>query len=188
MIAIALCGLPGTGKSTLARALGLALRCPVLDKDRVREALFGPDFVAFSPEQDDHCCRLLHETVAWLARHGGTGAAREHAVLDGRTYSRTKQVTDLVQAARELRFDLAFVECAAPADVVEARLQHDLVAGTHAARDRTVELYRRLAREREPLTEPHVEIDTHRESLDAQVARVLEHVRSLAARGCRSQP
>jgi len=189
MIAIALCGLPGTGKSTLARALGLALRCPVLDKDRVREALFGPAFTAFSQDQDDHCCRVLHQTAAWLARHGrGDGTACEHVVLDGRTYSKAKHVGDLVQAASDLGFDVAFVECTAPSEVVEARLEHDRRTGAHAARDRTVELYRRLAREREPLSVPHLWIDTHRDSLDAQAARVLEHVRSLATRGHRSQP
>lgn len=189
MIAIALCGLPGTGKSTLAGALGLALRCPVLDKDRVREALFGPAFTVFSQDQDDHCCRLLHETVAWLARHGrGDGTACEHVVLDGRTYSKAKPVADLLQAARDLGFDVAFVECRAPSEVVEARLEHDRRMGAHAARNRAVELYRRLARECEPLSLPHVGIDTHQEPLDAQVARVLEQLRSLATRGHRSQP
>jgi predicted kinase len=37
---IALAGLPGTGKSTLARALGHALRAPVLSVDPIEAALF----------------------------------------------------------------------------------------------------------------------------------------------------
>lgn len=37
---IALAGLPGTGKSTLARALGRALRAPVLSVDVIEAALF----------------------------------------------------------------------------------------------------------------------------------------------------
>jgi adenylylsulfate kinase len=40
---IAMAGLPGTGKSTLANALANALGAAVLNKDRVRAALFEVD-------------------------------------------------------------------------------------------------------------------------------------------------
>ena len=45
MTLIALAGLPGAGKSTLAHVLAAELGAPVFDKDTVRAALFAPWFL-----------------------------------------------------------------------------------------------------------------------------------------------
>src|SRR5947209_2269421 len=44
---IAMAGLPGTGKSTLARQMARALSGVVLDKDVIRAALFPPALVEY---------------------------------------------------------------------------------------------------------------------------------------------
>jgi adenylylsulfate kinase-like enzyme len=54
---VLLAGLPATGKSTLARALAERLEgAAVLDKDRVRAALFPGDMVDYTTEQDELPC------------------------------------------------------------------------------------------------------------------------------------
>jgi adenylylsulfate kinase len=50
---IAMAGLPGSGKSTLAARLEERLGAVVLDKDRVRAALFPPRVLDYSAAQDD---------------------------------------------------------------------------------------------------------------------------------------
>ena len=50
---VIMAGLPGSGKSTVARALAERLPATVLDKDVIRAALFAPAHVEYSRVQDD---------------------------------------------------------------------------------------------------------------------------------------
>lgn len=52
-ILVAMAGLPGTGKSTLARKLAAHLNGTVIDKDEVRHALFPAPWTEYSAGQDD---------------------------------------------------------------------------------------------------------------------------------------
>jgi cytidylate kinase len=61
-------GLPGTGKSTLARALAPRLNATILDKDLVREAMFGPDRITFTTEQDDVVIDTMLRSAADIIR------------------------------------------------------------------------------------------------------------------------
>ncbi len=63
---IAMAGLPGTGKTILATALAARTGAVTLDKDRVRAALFPPDVLDYSSEQDDLCFHTLLEAAALL--------------------------------------------------------------------------------------------------------------------------
>ncbi|KAF8714126.1 hypothetical protein HU200_028133 [Digitaria exilis] len=53
-------GIPGSGKSTAARAIAAALRCPLLDKDDVRDCTLGLEAVAASGMLND-----LSYAVLW---------------------------------------------------------------------------------------------------------------------------
>jgi predicted kinase len=167
---LALAGLPGTGKSTIARELAALLDAPLFDKDRVREALFGPRHVEHSREQDDFCASLLHRAVEHVAARG----VASHVVLDGRTYSRRYQVEELHALAQRVDAALLIVECTASHEAVRERLAGD---ASHPARDRTFERYLELEHAREPL-EPALSLDTSRTSL----SECIERVRELLAR------
>ena len=166
---IVLAGLPGTGKSTLARTLSERLAAPVLDKDRVRGALFGSAFVEYSRAQDDHCVDLCLRTAEWLA-------SREcrAAILDGRTFTRAADLTGLRERAMRAGLDLCLVECVCAQEVALARIEADLREGAHPAEDRTADLYHRLADRAEPVEAPELVVRTDEEPLDAAADRVVE--------------
>src|SRR5438045_3281710 len=80
---IAMAGLPGTGKSTLARGLAEALPATLLDKDVVRAALFTPEQIEYSTEQDDLCISIILQVAGYLwRRYPG-----RRLILDGRPFS-----------------------------------------------------------------------------------------------------
>lgn len=180
MFVVATAGLPGSGKSTLARALGRALAAPVFDKDRVRAALYAPDHVEYSREQDDLVCAALHALIALEARRG----LRPAVVLDGRTYSLRAQVDALGAAVREAGAELVLFHCVCSPQVAARRVETD--RGTHPATDRGPELVHRVAERFEPLEVPHRVLDTEHlsplQALTAALAHLAERGLPVAAR------
>src|SRR5215471_13290951 len=81
---VIMAGLPGTGKSAIARSLAQRLPGAILDKDLIRAALFGPDYVEYSLSQDDFCQEIMLQTAAYLV---GSNLSL-CVLLDGRTFSR----------------------------------------------------------------------------------------------------
>lgn len=162
----ALAGLPGTGKSSLARALARQSGAVVLDKDRVREALF-PGQVDASREQDQLATRAIHACVEALAESGVA-----HVVLDGRTYTRQADVEELTQLAQRCGARLEWIECVCAPDVARARISRDARDGVHPAPNRTPELYDELRARAEELRVPRLVVDTTRAGAD-ELARIL---------------
>ena len=64
-------GLPGTGKTTLAREVAEANFGPSLSKDEVRHALFSADEIEYSSRQDDFCLQVMLETAGFLLEQNG---------------------------------------------------------------------------------------------------------------------
>lgn len=155
---VQLAGLPGTGKSTLATELvhRLAGQALLLDKDRIRYALFGTEHTLYTREQDDFCVATMLRTAAWQLRRT-PGCI---VLLDGRTCSRAYQVTQIRRFATRTRQPLRLIECVCAATIIEQRLHADTARGAHPAANRDVELYRRLQASAEPIPDPKLRLDT----------------------------
>ena len=151
MMLIAMAGLPGTGKSTLAAKLAERIGGVVLNKDVVRAELFP--VVEYSREQDD-------ATVAWMYAEAARMIAKHPVIIDGRTFSKNYQIRDLLEAAARMGMVPTIIECVASDEVVKARLQRDLESGNHPAKNRTFEMYLRAKANAEPLTVPRLILDT----------------------------
>lgn len=152
----AMAGLPGTGKSMLAARLAAEFGAVVLNKDAVRIVLFPPPILDYSREQDD----LTMAAIYTAARHLRRSLPHQGVILDGRTFLKTYQVRDLLALADSLGEPVRVIECVSADDVVKERLERDLAAGTHPARNRTFELYLAAKARAEPLTIPRLTLDT----------------------------
>jgi predicted kinase len=164
-----LAGLPGTGKSTLGRALARRLSGHVLDKDRVRDALFGPDRIEFSTDQDDLVVSLMLQAAA----HIWWKDERAVVILDGRVFSKNsqlKQVTDLADRAGQ---PWRVVECVCSEMTAKARIAQDQQKGTHPAANRTPAMYDAVQARFEPIPEPKIVVDTEGDvDIDQIIGRV----------------
>ena len=151
---ILMAGLPGSGKSTLCRELASRLSGVVLSKDDIRAALFPPELIEYSTEQDDFCQKVMLETAEYILRkHPG-----QHVFLDGRTFSRRYQVEQAIRAAKALKQPWRIIECICSDETARQRLAEQ--AGEHPAANRDYELYLRMKSQFEEITQPKEVIDT----------------------------
>ena len=147
-------GLPGTGKSTLARAIAERLGAAVLDKDRVRGALFPGALTDYTAQQDELCMRAMLEAAAYLTEPERV----EYIFFDGRTFSQRSQIEDVLLAATRAgaRWRIVHVKCADA--VAEGRLARS--DPSHPAKNRDAALYRRIKQQFEPISQAKLEVDT----------------------------
>ena len=170
---IVLVGLPGAGKSTLAAAV--ARRLPdarVLDKDRVRHALFDPcDYT--SAERDVVFAAMLDAARYHLGRDRIVG-------FDGLTFSRRTQVAAAEAVAHEAGAFAAVIVCDVPLEVAIERCEADAAAGDrHLAANRDGELVRRVAAEMEEPAGDYLTLDMTGD-IDRLADQALSYVEELA--------
>ena len=150
---ILMAGLPGTGKSTLSQALAAKLGGTVINKDEIRAALFEPDDIEYSTEQDEFCMRVMLKVAGYLFRKDPA----RRVFLDGRTFSRRYQLDRATGYAQAIGQPWRILECTCRDDTARKRLDHDR---DHLAENRNFDLYQRVKARFEEISLPKTVIDT----------------------------
>jgi len=151
---VLMAGLPGTGKSTLARELAVRTSGRVLSKDEIRHAIFLPQEIEYSSAQDDYCLQVMLETAGFLVSR----SPGRTIFLDGRPFSRRYQVDNALAAAVSLQQSWRILECICSDETAHRRL--GAAAGAHPAGNRDYQLYLEVKSHFEAITHPKTVIDT----------------------------
>ncbi len=167
---VLMAGLPGAGKTTLARALAARTSGRVLSKDEIRHAIFLPDEIEYSSEQDDFCLHVMLETAGHILSRNITRAI----FLDGRPFSRRYQIENVLNAVASLHQPWRILECVCSDETARRRLE--AATDKHAAANRDYRLYLEVKARFEWITHIKTVIDTEK-TLEACVQQALEALR-----------
>ncbi|MGA7293791.1 MAG: AAA family ATPase [Terriglobales bacterium] len=133
---VLMAGLPGTGKTTLARELVKHTKGALLSKDDIRAALFSPADIEYSVEQDDFVMEVMLQAAGYLLQESET----RKVFLDGRPFSRRHQIDRVIQFARQLEQPWSIIECTCADESARRRLDVESDPA-HPARNRSFALY-----------------------------------------------
>lgn len=178
-LVIAVGGLAGTGKTTLATAIAESLGAELLRTDLLRLEIFGAgphqakaNGGIYSPAARGRVYAKLIERARALHRQGIS------AVLDG-TFATLDQLQQARAIAKEPRSGFLAIECVCRPELAHERIRRRLAAGGDASEARPeIHDIQRLRWEAWPAEVPQVRIDTE-QTLGVQVQRVLSVLASL---------
>jgi len=135
---VTLIGLPGAGKSTVARTLERRLGLRRVCRDAIRQAMFPRCDYTFIEKRAAFRTVLLAIEINCLLG--------EPSVIDGMTFSRREDFDEVVALADRHGFDVLPLLIDCPAALARERIARDLADRRHPAEDREPELVDIVAR------------------------------------------
>lgn len=174
---IVFAGLPGTGKTSLARTVARELRAVYLDKDTVKDIVVNLGREMKLEQAAELAGPLSYELLVALARDNLTVGLS--VVLDSPAGYRIFR-EKVEQLARSARVDLKLIECVCTNEgLLRDRIEH---RGQELPEYRTRDwgAYQRDRAQFERLVGPHLIVDTA-EPLQLNVRKVLSHLGASAS-------
>jgi len=131
-VVVALIGLPGAGKSVVARALADQLGLRRVCRDTIRHAMFPVCSYSFAEKRAAFRAMILALEINCLLG--------ESSVIDGVTFSRRRDLVRVDGAIRRYGFQPVPIYLDCPAEIAHDRIAREVDRNQHLARDRTADL------------------------------------------------
>jgi predicted kinase len=173
-VVVALMGLPGSGKTTLAEALAPRVPARTVSRDTVRAAMFRP--CSFTDAEKAAAFDALLRAVTVNCELGCS------TIVDGMPFSRTGELEAVSQASAEHRCSTVPVLCSISIEEAQRRIHHQREASEPMAEDRDAGLVVEVALRFRSPPEGSVEVDATR-PVEELAETVLGHIDEMRARG-----
>jgi len=148
---IAVMGLPGAGKSVVARAIEDQLGLRRVCRDRIRDAMFPRCNYSFIEKRAAYRSLLLALEINCMLGFGSD--------IDGMTFSRRSELDRVAELAAKHGIVTIPLLLECPPDVARQRVARDLAANSHIAMDRTPETVNDVLARRDPPPEGTLTVD-----------------------------
>jgi predicted kinase len=150
---IAVAGLSGTGKTTLAHAIAGELGLRVVSSDAIRKSLFGHGTATTGYDKGHYSQAANHCVYRKLLESGRALLEQDGAVILDATFRRAADRAAARAMADAAGAQWRLIECRLPSEQVESRLAQRTAHGESPS-DATWETYLQQRREFEPLQPP----------------------------------
>jgi len=160
---VIICGLPGVGKSTLAKNLAPMINATILSSDKIRKEVF-PNHT-YSPFER----KLVYDVMIILAKY--LNEVRCNCILDA-TFNREDSRVEIREKLQLNDREFQVIECFCPEEFVISRLK----SRKDDYSDATIEIYQKMKKIYEPVKVGHIIVDT---TLDPQenAHRIIEEIK-----------
>ncbi len=148
---VIICGLPGVGKTTVAKNLAPLIDASILSTDKIRK-----EFIS-NPTYQREERALIYDVMILLAKY--LHQAGRNCILDAtfnKEYSRN-QVKNMLKISDDQFF---IVECTCPEKIIFSRLKNR----KDDYSDADVSVYQKMKKIYEPVKGKHITVDTSQDS------------------------
>lgn len=147
---IIICGLPGTGKTTLAKSLAPLLQATILSTDKIRKELFSQP--TYSKEERE----LIYDIMLLIAKY--LHKSGQNCILDA-TFNLEKSRLEVKEALSLNENEFKIIECHCPEEIIISRLNKR--RGDFS--DAGIDIYFKMKKIYQSVQMPHIDIDTSKE-------------------------
>jgi len=157
---IIICGLPGVGKTTLAKNLAPMINASILSSDKIRKELFP------IPTYSTAELKMVYDVMIVTAKY--LNDIGKNCILDA-TFNREDS---RIEVKKRLGLDdkqFQIIECSCPEEIAITRLE----SRKDDYSDATIQVYQKMKGMREPVKADHITIDTT-QSPEANAVKVAE--------------
>jgi len=147
MPVIIICGLPGVGKTTVAKKLGTLMNASVLSTDKIRKELIN------NPSYSSKEKKLIYDVMILLAKylnHYGTSC-----ILDA-TFSQNEFRDEVKRKLGLSTNQIYIVECTCPENLIISRIK----SRQHDYSDADIKIYKQIKKIYEPIKGKHITVNT----------------------------
>ena len=144
---VLICGLPGVGKTTIAKNLAPLIDAVILSSDKIRKELIP------NPTYTKEERKLIYDVMVLIAaylQNSGT-----NIILDA-TFNKEDSRNKVKQRIRVPRDEFFIIECVCPEDIIFSRIKNR----KEDYSDADISVYKKMKKIYEPVKANHITVDT----------------------------